>query len=213
MSMLNAVTQLEVLQQAVFAFRPFVVRRAPPQAADDILQDAFAVAQQSASQLRDPRKLKPWIFAIIRNAISRHQAQQLRVTALASALCAEASAADDAPQNAPLSPREALGAWSLLAIRTLPAPYADALHMVDVEGLTQAEAAARVQISLSGMKSRVQRARALLKAAILRCCALDIDARNRVFGCHPRPGSPACACFAASPPDAANSPSCGCCNT
>jgi DNA-directed RNA polymerase specialized sigma24 family protein len=74
MSMLNAATQPEVLQQAVFAFRPFVVRRAPPQTADDILQDAFAVAQQSASQLRDPRKLKPWIFAIIRNAISRHQA-------------------------------------------------------------------------------------------------------------------------------------------
>jgi RNA polymerase sigma-70 factor (ECF subfamily) len=194
--MSNAAQPLsEALYQAVSAFRPFVAQRVPPHAADDILQEAFAIAHESASQLRDPSKLKPWVFSIIRNAISRHRALGQRASALTSALSREEPPEDPCdPRPQHLTPHEALAAWTLLAIRTLPSPYADALHMVDVEGLTQAQAAATAGISLSGMKSRVQRARALLKAAVLRCCALEIDARNRVFGCHPQPGSPPCAC-------------------
>ena len=47
--------------------------------------------------------------------------------------------------------------------------------LTDIEGLTRAEAADRLGLSVSGMKSRVQRGRAKLKQALLRCCAVETD--------------------------------------
>jgi RNA polymerase sigma-70 factor, ECF subfamily len=45
----------------------------------------------------------------------------------------------------------------------LPAHYRDAISFVELEGLTQREAAERFGLSVSGMKSRVQRGRQMLK--------------------------------------------------
>jgi hypothetical protein len=62
-----------------------------------------------------------------------------------------------------------------------------------VHGLTQAEAAKRAGVSVSGMKSRVQRAREQLKAMLLRCCEIDVDRRAvwRIFTCAtPRRAAP-----------------------
>ena len=44
---------------------------------------------------------------------------------------------------------------------------------------TQPDAAARANLSLSGMKSRVQRARSQLRDALLQCCAIELDQRKQ----------------------------------
>ena len=44
-------------------------------------------------------------------------------------------------------------------IRQLPPAYREAVTLADLEGVSQADAAARVGVSTSGMKSRVQRGR------------------------------------------------------
>ena len=64
----------------------------------------------------------------------------------------------------------------------------------ELEGLTQKEAADMLGISLSGMKSRVQRGRARLRAKFEQCCAIAQDARGKVTDCDPRPagGGPSC---------------------
>jgi RNA polymerase sigma-70 factor (ECF subfamily) len=62
----------------------------------------------------------------------------------------------------------------------LPDIYRDALVMTELDGLTQAAAANRVGISLSGMKSRVQRGRAMLRDSIEDCCEVTLDARNGI---------------------------------
>jgi RNA polymerase sigma-70 factor (ECF subfamily) len=41
-------------------------------------------------------------------------------------------------------------------------------------------------VSLSGMKSRVQRGRALLKRMVEDCCTIALDARGKIIGCEPR---------------------------
>jgi RNA polymerase sigma-70 factor (ECF subfamily) len=65
--------------------------------------------------------------------------------------------------------------------------------MVDLEGATQQEAARRAGLSLSGMKSRVQRGRQALRAVLDACCRIDLDRRGRVTDYTARhPG--ACAC-------------------
>jgi RNA polymerase sigma-70 factor (ECF subfamily) len=54
------------------------------------------------------------------------------------------------------------------------------VRWTDVEGLSQADAAKRAGISLSGMKSRVQRGRQRLRALLDECCRFDIDCRGKV---------------------------------
>ena len=74
-----------------------------------------------------------------------------------------------------------LGLWLAATIQTLPEPYREALTLVELEGLTQREAAERLGISHSGLKSRVQRGRALLRRALVRCCDVELDRAGRLI--------------------------------
>jgi RNA polymerase sigma-70 factor (ECF subfamily) len=65
-------------------------------------------------------------------------------------------------------------------VEELAPEYGEALRLVEIEGLTQRAAAARVGISTSGMKSRVQRARRQLKGVLLECCDVTVDSRGSV---------------------------------
>jgi RNA polymerase sigma-70 factor (ECF subfamily) len=67
------------------------------------------------------------------------------------------------------------------------------VRSVDLEGATQQDAAERSGISLSGMKSRVQRGRQRLRAMLEDCCRIDLDRRGHISA------------YAAHRPDA-----CGC---
>jgi len=64
--------------------------------------------------------------------------------------------------------------------------YRDALLLTSWEGLTQAQAAERAGITVPGMKSRVQRARAQLRQQLTACC----DVENTNDGPRGRPTSP-----------------------
>ena len=69
----------------------------------------------------------------------------------------------------------------------------DALVRVDLEGRTHQEAADTLGLSVSGMKSRVQRARRELKDLLERCCVVELDARGAVTDYRPNTGSCGCA--------------------
>ena len=65
-------------------------------------------------------------------------------------------------------------------IERLSREYRQAVILVDLEGLTQQEAAAHLGLSLSGMKSRVQRGRRQLKGMLEACCTIELDRRRGV---------------------------------
>jgi RNA polymerase sigma-70 factor, ECF subfamily len=60
----------------------------------------------------------------------------------------------------------------------LPPEQRRALQLSDLDGLTQADAAQREGVSVSGMKSRVQRGRRRLAELLGRCCELTLDTRG-----------------------------------
>jgi RNA polymerase sigma-70 factor (ECF subfamily) len=75
-------------------------------------------------------------------------------------------------------------------LRQLPPSYREALTLADLEGMSQAEAARRAGVSISGMKSRVQRGRRQLKAVLEECCRIQLDQRGGIVGYDRRkPGS------------------------
>ncbi|MBW4622370.1 MAG: hypothetical protein KME17_23820 [Cyanosarcina radialis HA8281-LM2] len=58
----------------------------------------------------------------------------------------------------------------------LPASYRQAVQLADLDGMTQRAIAQELGISLSGMKSRVQRGRQKLKELLQTCCQIELDA-------------------------------------
>ncbi len=95
--------------------------------------------------------------------------------------CSQAScwSDDDASPDDALT---GLATWLAGAIDALPPRYGDALRQTEIEGRTMREAAGALGVSVSAVKSRVQRGRALLWARLLRCCAVEVDARRRPVG-------------------------------
>ncbi len=71
-------------------------------------------------------------------------------------------------------------------IESLPAAYADALRLTELEELPQAEAARRLGLSLTALKSRVRRGRAQLKDMLLQCCEFELSRAGRVLDYWPR---------------------------
>jgi RNA polymerase sigma-70 factor (ECF subfamily) len=68
----------------------------------------------------------------------------------------------------------------------LPDRYKQAIMLTDFEGMKQTEVAKKLGISLSGVKSRVQRARKMLKELLLECCHVEFDRYGTVFDYHPK---------------------------
>jgi len=65
--------------------------------------------------------------------------------------------------------------------------------LVELDGLTQQAAAKQMGISLSGMKSRVQRGRKQLKQMLDDCCVIQLDRSRAVVDYEVRnPGCDSC---------------------
>lgn len=64
-------------------------------------------------------------------------------------------------------------------IKLLPDKYALPLLMSDIEGINQIEVSRKMNLSLTATKSRIQRARKLLKEKIIECSNLEINAKGK----------------------------------
>ena len=159
-------------------------------AAQDILQSAFLRAHKQLAAGEAPEQPRAWLYQIVRNLIVDAHRREGRQQVLVEKLAGE-------PIEAELAHDEG-DVFSLVAralpmfIDRLDAPYRDALQMTELEGLTQAEAAVRAGISLSGMKSRVQRGRRQVYDSLQRCCAFELDSRGHMIACTSRTQSGDC---------------------
>jgi RNA polymerase sigma-70 factor (ECF subfamily) len=91
-------------------------------------------------------------------------------------------------QGAPEEVRSELATCLGPLLERLPELQREALRLTELEGLTQASAAAQLGVSTSGMKSRVQRGRAQLKELLVTCCEIELDRRGGVRSYRPLRG-------------------------
>jgi RNA polymerase sigma-70 factor (ECF subfamily) len=152
----------------------FIARRVPPQDVDDVLQDVLLRIHRSVRTLDDDSRFGPWVYSIARNAVIDVRRRRPVVTVQFDEH-ADARSQPDDPIGSPL-----LDCVAPFVAR-LPNGYREAITLVELRGLTQQEAADVAGVSLSGMKSRVQRGRRLMRAMFEECCELTIDGRGRVF--------------------------------
>jgi RNA polymerase sigma-70 factor (ECF subfamily) len=164
--------------------RPFVARRVPSTEVDDVLQDVFLRLQRALPALRDEDRFAPWLYRIARSAIVESHRQRAKQP-VAEELAEESPAVP--PEIAePSALEQVLAAYLVESIAALPSPYREALTLTELQGVTQRAAADLAGISLSGMKSRVQRGREKLRERLDACCRIGVDARGRVIDCEPR---------------------------
>lgn len=164
--------------------RPYLARRvASPSDIDDLLQDIFVRLHQGLSTLRDDERFGGWVYRVANNAIidkARQRARALHV-----------DAGSDVESNVPVDSADErlqsdLGECVALFVGRLPSPYREAITLTELEGITQKEAAEMLGVSLSSLKSRVQRGRDKIRHMFEECCQISVDCRGRVIECEPR---------------------------
>jgi RNA polymerase sigma-70 factor (ECF subfamily) len=181
----HAVTPVyQALREGV---RRYVARRVRPEHVDDLVQDVFLRMHERAGELGDEARLAGWAFRIAQSVVVDHH--RARRVALPLDEAPELPAAERDEDDAG-NVNEVVAGWLRPMLGLLPAEYAEALELVDVQGLSQRAYAERAGLSLSGAKSRVQRGRKMLEEVVRACCDLEQDARGNVIGYRGR----ACTC-------------------
>lgn len=142
-------------------------------AAEDILHDVFLKAHTGINTLKDTSRLNGWIYSIARNTIIDHYRTR-KVTANIDDYDIE-----DETEEATVLKKLEPSVRSL--VRQLPPAYREAIVLVDFKGISQVALAEKLGISVSAIKSRVQRARKMLKDLFLECCHFELDKSGKVI--------------------------------
>lgn len=178
----------ELWQELHDGLRAFIARRVNDQGhVDDILQDVFVRVHRQMDTVSNPGRIVSWIYQVTRNAIIDHYRKPGRQREIPLGLSAELELLDEVsetstatPPGDAAEPRAELAACLRPMIERLSQDYRDAITLVEIDGLTQQAAATQMGISLSGMKSRVQRGRKQLKQMLDACCLIELDRRGGV---------------------------------
>ena len=141
--------------------------------AEDILQDVFVKIHQKSEQLKDETKLASWIYQITRNAIiDFYRKKKIPLSEIEAVEMNEEIEVKSNPQFIKcLMP----------FIDELPAKYKDALIKTVYGEMSQKEYAKEINLSYSGVKSRVQRARQMVKESFVNCCSIKTDNYGNVI--------------------------------
>jgi RNA polymerase sigma-70 factor, ECF subfamily len=196
--------ELHVAWEQVRArLRGLIGRRvSDPEAVEDLVQDVLLRVSAAASGGEQFQSLSAWLDRVAHNAVIDHYRTRRRLSPIEEA----AELADPSAWPYPAESDDRHSARELAKclrplMEQLPPPSREALVLTDIDGLTQAAAATALGLSISGMKSRVQRARLQLRALLVACCPVDLDVRGAIVD-H-TPPTQSCGCAVSTPhPDA-----------
>jgi RNA polymerase sigma-70 factor (ECF subfamily) len=169
--------------------RTFVRKRVPSSSdADDIVQTVLLRLLEFGRKqsLSSPNA---WLLAAARTAIAdHHRARARSAEELLDATAIPSSQSDDASD---------IVRCLVPLLAELPHEDRALLQRVEMEGQPQAQLAREIGLSDSGLKSRVRRARARLRKALLARCIFERDAQGAPVGratCRPGSSRDRCAC-------------------
>jgi len=178
----------------------YVGARVEPGARDDVVGDILLRIVQHQEKVVAARNPMAWVTRVAANAVIDHTRRRASEHRAMAAYAIESDEIDIGVSTEN-SPSNEIAKCIAPLIESLPKPYREALRLVEIDGLSRKEAAERLGLSLSGMKSRIQRGRTKLKQSILGCCAIQVDRRGEILAYRPRLSGLAakCHCTTESP--------------
>lgn len=149
--------------------------------AEDIVQEVFIKVHTKVGQLKESDKIAGWIYQIARNAVADHFRKNSR---------------NVEPINVDWGSsynefNDCVAHCLSVLLGSLPEKYRIPLQLAEVDNLSQYEIAEKLNITYSGARSRVQRARKMLKDKLDELYHIKTDSYGNVIVCEDRG---ACCC-------------------
>lgn len=152
----------------------FVFRKVNDRAlAEDIVQDVFLKIHAKSGQIRNTEKISSWIFQITRNAIIDYYRDKSRTV----------NPVDIDWDSGEQDFNDCVAFCLNELIKTLPPKYREVLELTEKKKLSQVAVAKQIGVSYSGIKSRVQRGRLLLKEKLESLYHIKTDTYGNVIVC------------------------------
>lgn len=144
------------------------------QTSKDIHQDVFLKIQTKIHQLKHTSKLTSWVYQITRNTIIDYLRKAKNKNVSIDEL------------DIPLTKEENFNYSNLTncinqKIKELSADHKEAIILTSFKNFSQKELSEHLKLSYSGAKSRVQKAREVLKENILDCPNVESDSTGKLI--------------------------------
>jgi len=139
--------------------------------AEDLLQDVFIKALAEGSQFCDLENSRAWLFRVAKN----HMIDFQRTRKEHNDVPAQIEEA-----NSESVPVANLSTCLPVALKKMNAEDQEIIQRCDLDGMNQADYAKLKGLSLTGAKSRIQRARKRLKDELKNTCQIIFDEHGNV---------------------------------
>ena len=126
-------------------------------AVDDVSQDSLISVAASIGSFRGESKVSTWVHSIVRRRVVDHLRRQRATSPLPD---------EDAGPSHRMSSMLATRATVRDAVASLPEPYRSSVTLRDLDGLSYADVATRLDLPLGTVKGHISRGRALLATAL-----------------------------------------------
>ena len=159
----EVVRQALVHADALYNFARWLTH--DPVEAEDLVQETYSRALGAAKQFDAGSNLKAWLFRILRNAFIDRRRRSQRETSLHDIedIDPDAEGTQSARSELQLDQIRALVAEDVsAAVHALPEFFRTVI-LLDLEGMTEAEVASVLDCATGTVKSRLSRARAVLR--------------------------------------------------
>lgn len=174
--------EITIWQRYQSRLRSFAYRHTHDGAlADDIIQDVFLKVYSRMGELKEPDKLPGWLYQVTRNVMVDHYRKKRK----ASLLPEDRWESEYQPLN------DCVISCLQDMVKDMPEKYRTALEQAELQNKSQLEMAQELGMSYSGLKSRVQRAREMLKKKMDAAYSIKFDSYGNVLHCQ---GRASCGC-------------------
>jgi RNA polymerase sigma-70 factor (ECF subfamily) len=150
-------------------YRWALVRTGDEDDAEDATQEALVRLHRGLGRFDGRSRFETWLYAVVRSAtadVRRGKRQTLRLRDRFAARGASEAAAEPPPVVEGLEARR-VGELVRAFLESLPARQREAMDLVDLQGVGQAEAAARLGVSPATLRTHLFRARRTMRARLL----------------------------------------------
>ena len=139
---------------------------------DDLLQETFIKVHTKLDTVKDITKLKSWVFSVARNTTLdyfRSNSKKIEISPFDPLTESEINTHSE---------KDCL----LAHILNLDIKYRTPLFLSDIKGIKQNEISNQLNLPLSTVKSRIQRARKKVAKGYMDCCGYSLNKKGVLVG-------------------------------
>ncbi|HSH66776.1 MAG TPA: sigma-70 family RNA polymerase sigma factor [Bacteroidia bacterium] len=163
----------EIWEEYKYSLFGYIKKRVPDEDnAKDILQDVLLKSYQYCSSGKTVVYLKSWLYKITQNTIIDYFRKANKTISF------------DFDVTETPNDKSIVGEASdyiKVLLKLLPDNYSTPLYMSDIKGIDQKSIAEKLNLTLPNTKSRIQRARVMLKERFLECCSVTFGENGEMI--------------------------------